>query len=246
MRRFDGKDYVYVIWKSSKNRRQYVIGELVKNGEYEFRYCHEIEEAISSGFQGFECFQDFNKKYLSKELFAIFLSRLPSENRKDINRILKRYKLEKYDAYELLKLSGAKLPTDNYEFIDPLPNEIEHTNIKRCFYVAGTRYYIGCEGENCQDAFNIDKEEKISLKLENNNEYDKFAIQVINQSKQIIGYIPRYYSKKLYNFIELGYNYDCYIKDINKQKDCNICARVELILYSENNAESPLLKNKQN
>ena len=34
----DGKDYLYLIWKCSSNRRQYIVGQLTKNGQYELRW----------------------------------------------------------------------------------------------------------------------------------------------------------------------------------------------------------------
>ena len=62
-----------------------------------------------------------------KELVYDFLI----ERRKDVKEILAKYKLEKYDAFELLKKSGGKLPTDSLEFIDPI--FLEETNIVREF-----------------------------------------------------------------------------------------------------------------
>ncbi len=32
----DGKDYLYLIWKSEQTRNQYIIGQLTKNSQYEF------------------------------------------------------------------------------------------------------------------------------------------------------------------------------------------------------------------
>ena len=40
----------------------------------------------------------------------------------DIDKILKTYQMKNYNEFELLKRSGAKLPTDNFEFI--MPNKI--------------------------------------------------------------------------------------------------------------------------
>ena len=37
--------------------------------------------------------------------------------RPEIKEILETYGMTEYDAFELLKRSGAKLPTDNYEFV---------------------------------------------------------------------------------------------------------------------------------
>lgn len=87
---------------------------------YEFSYGHEIEEAIKSGFELLIAFGDRNKTYENDMLFPSFSSRLPDRKRRDIARILKKYKLDEYDEYELLKKSGARLPIDNIEFIDPI------------------------------------------------------------------------------------------------------------------------------
>ena len=46
----DGRDYLYLIWKCALNRRQYIVGQLTKNGHYEFQYCEEIEDALKAGF----------------------------------------------------------------------------------------------------------------------------------------------------------------------------------------------------
>lgn len=46
----NGKDFLYVIWKDPKSRRQFIIGKLAKNGLYEFSYEYEIDEAIKAGF----------------------------------------------------------------------------------------------------------------------------------------------------------------------------------------------------
>lgn len=102
----DGKDYLYLIWKCSSNRRQYIVGQLSKNGQYEFCYCEEFNEAVKEGFSPLISFEDTNRVYKSQELFPAFSSRLPDRKRKDINKILKRYGLEQYDSYELLKRGG--------------------------------------------------------------------------------------------------------------------------------------------
>ena len=85
----DGKDYLYLIWKCSSNRRQYIVGQLSKNGQYEFCYCEEFNEAVKEGFSPLISFEDTNRVYKSQELFPAFSSRLPDRKRKDINKILK-------------------------------------------------------------------------------------------------------------------------------------------------------------
>ena len=52
-----------------------------------------------------------------RHLFAVFGARLPDKRRPEIKEILETYGMTEYDEFELLKRSGAKLPTDNYEFV---------------------------------------------------------------------------------------------------------------------------------
>ena len=77
----DGKDYLYLIWKSGESGKQYIVGQLTKNDQYEFEYCEEIKEAIKDGFVPLLCFPDLDKIYSDEKLFSIFSSRLPDKKR---------------------------------------------------------------------------------------------------------------------------------------------------------------------
>ena len=111
------KEFLYLVWQCTSNGRQYIVGELSKNKQYEFCYCGEIEEAMRNGFKPLISVSKTDVVYRSEELFPAFSSRLPDRKRKDIDKILNQYGLNEYDAYELLKRSGAKLPTDNLQFV---------------------------------------------------------------------------------------------------------------------------------
>lgn len=67
----DGKDYLYLIWKCVFNRRQYIVGQLTKNGQYEFQYCEEIEEALETGFTPLVSFERLDVVYKSEKLFYV-------------------------------------------------------------------------------------------------------------------------------------------------------------------------------
>ena len=116
----NGRDYVYLVWKEINTRRQYIVGQLSKNGKFEFNYGFEVKEAISKGFKLLIAFDDLDKVYENDILFPVFSSRLPDRKRIGIEKILKKYGLDEYDDYKLLKRSGARLPIDNLEFIDPI------------------------------------------------------------------------------------------------------------------------------
>lgn len=229
----DNRDYIYLVWKEPITRRNYVVGELSKNGQYEFKYGYEINEAIEKGFEPLISFQDINRTYKRDTLFPTFTSRLPDRKRRGLEKILLKYGLKEYDAYKLLKRSGARLPIDNIEFIDPIPEESEE-DIKRVFYVAGSRHYIDCKNNFCQTTINVQVGEELRLQLDVENEYDKYAIKILDTNSNILGYIPRYYSKNLSNYIKNNSNYTCKLLEFNKDKVCNECMKVELIVHVKN------------
>ncbi|GCD11646.1 hypothetical protein [Clostridium tagluense] len=102
------RDYLYLIWKDYKTRQKYIIGELSKNGKYEFKYrINDVDNAIKNGFEPLIAFANINEVYESYDMFPAFSSRLPDKRRKDVKEILAKYELEKYDAFELLKKSGG-------------------------------------------------------------------------------------------------------------------------------------------
>lgn len=220
----DGKDYLYLVWKSGKTGRQYIVGQLTKNSQYEFRYCDEVGNAVKDGFEPLLCFPDLNRQYEDEKLFSIFSSRLPDKKRKDMKDILKKYGLEKYDEYTLLKRSGARLPIDNLEFIDPILDE--EKDLTRIFFIAGVRHYLDCEGDDCLKAIELTRGDEIFLKKDSENIYDKNAVQVLDYSGRILGYIPRYYSESVTDLLETEKKIVCHVYNVDKSKNCNECIKM--------------------
>lgn len=111
-------DCIYLFWKNPKTGNKFVVAKLSKDDKYVFEYVDSVKEALKEGFMLLIAFDDINKKYISNNLFPTFSSRVPDKKRKDIKKILNKYGMNEYDEYELLKLSGGRLPIDNLEFID--------------------------------------------------------------------------------------------------------------------------------
>lgn len=222
----DGKDYLYLIWKCASNTRQYIVGQLTKNGQYEFQYCEEIEEALKVGFTPLVSFEKLDVVYKSEKLFPVFASRLPDRKRKDINKILKKYGLEEYDSYQLLKKSGAKLPIDNLQFIDPILNY--ENSFEKLFYVAGARHYLGCGGNQCGNAIQVTRGDEVFLKHEAENPHDENAIRVVNEQQELLGYVPRYYSRAFVKFIEEDRVEECHVANVAKENCCDECIGVAI------------------
>lgn len=220
----EGKDYLYLIWKCETTRRQYIVGQLTKNGQYEFEYCKEIEDAKKVGFFPLVSFEETDRVYKSEELFPVFSSRLPDRKRKDISKILDKYGLQEYDAYQLLKRSGAKLPIDNLQFIDPILNF--ESDFEKKIWLAGVRHYLGCNGNECSIAIDVSKEERVFLRREVDNKHDENAIQVINEQGGLLGYIPRYYNSAYVRLMKEKTQIECYVTNVNKNKCCDECIAI--------------------
>jgi len=223
----DGKDYLLLVWKEPKTRRNYIIGELAKNGQFEFSYGYEVQKAIEEGFELLISFPEINKLYKSEQLFSVFASRLPDPKRKGIEAILRKYSLTQYNAYELLKNSGARLPIDKLEFIDPI-FDFQSGEIVRSFFLAGPRYYLGCNGEECEKSIDVTTREELRFTPEPENEYDKNAIKILNTKGVMLGYLPRYYAEGISKLIESEAKVTCRVVEINKETECNECIKVEL------------------
>ncbi len=222
----NGKDYLLLVWKADVTRRQYVVGQLSKNGRYEFNYSEEVELAIEEGFSPLVSFPNIHEKYYSEELFPVFAARLPDRKRRDIVQILDKYGLKEYDAYQLLKKSGAKLPIDRLQFIDPIFDMVN--NEKRSFYLAGPRHYLGCANNRCDNAVEVVRGDEVFLEQEPNNLQDKYAIKVLNYEKQLLGYIPRYYSEFFSKAISEQREVMCFVSAVNKNQCCDECIELTI------------------
>jgi len=230
--RKEGKDYLYLIWKDPVTRRNYIVGQLSKNSQYEFSYGYEVKEAMEKGFELLISFEDIEKVYKSDTLFPTFSSRLPDRKRRGIEKILAKYDLEEFNDYKLLKRSGARLPIDTLEFIDPILTE-HNGEIKRIFYISGVRYYIGCDGKDCKEAMNLNVGNRLILKPEPTNLYDKNAVKVLDNENNHVGYLPNYYSESIVGYLKENMEYECIVLEVNKDMNCNECVKVKLLIQCE-------------
>ena len=216
-----------VVWKETVKgtRRNYVIGELTKDEtltvpEFTFKYGYDVDKAIDEGFKLIIPFDNRDEIYKNNRLFPSFSSRVPDPKRKDIARILNKYNLVEYDAFEILKASTGRLPIDNLSF----EKSIEEYNE---FYLQGCRHYLECKGEpeNCP-SIKVCVGDKLELKKEPQNKYDENAIKVIKNG-ECIGYIPRYYAEDIAEMLNEK-NYELKVIEYNHEKNCQECIKVLL------------------
>lgn len=114
----NGKEFKMILelfWDDA-NKNSYRIAILEQKNNMYFLYIDELnlKRATKNGCLGISNINFLKSKYISKELFKFFKSRIPEKNHPRINKILKSYNLQKYDEMELLKATEGKLETDRY------------------------------------------------------------------------------------------------------------------------------------
>ena len=226
-------DILHLVWKDPKTRRNFIVGELIRSDTFKFQYCGEYRDAQEHGWQKLTAFPD-ERVYESPVLFPVFSSRLPDPKRRDIDSILDKYKLSKYDAFDLLGQNGGRLPIDTYEFIRPIFPEEE--NIQREFYIMGIRHVALCQGENCELLPNVKINDFLKLVPESENSVDKNAIKVVTNLGDDLGYVPRYYNKEILKRISIGCEYVCKIIEVNRFDNCSECVKVLLKISNKEKA----------
>jgi len=222
-------DFLYLIWKDPETRRNFTIGKLTRDIKYSFEYCEEASEAEEHGWKLLGTFPEY-RVYENENLFPVFASRLPDKKRRDIKKILEKYNLKEFDEFELLRRSGARLPIDDYEFIDPIFSEDEV--IERDFFVMGIRHHATCSGTNCELLPVLNFGDLLVLEAEPENEYDCYAIRVMTQKGEHLGYIPRYYNKPILARIEKGVSYSCKVLKVTSSQNCSECVKIRLNMPS--------------
>lgn len=69
--------------------------------------------------------------------------------------------------------------------------------------------------------------------MEPNNQYDEYAVQVLTQSNQLFGYLPRYLSKDISYLLVKNKNVICQVVENNYNADCNQCIKVEITIKKD-------------
>lgn len=222
-------DFLYLIWKDPQTRRNFTVGKLTHGEKYQFEYCADCALALQHGWRKLDAFPE-EKVYDSELLFPAFSSRLPDPKRRDITKILEKYELASYDEYELLRRSGARLPIDTYEFIDPIFPEDK--SIQRDFFIMGIRHSTPCNGQDCDYLPMISTGALLNLRPEPENDYDPMAICIETQKGEHLGYVPRYYNQGILERLLRGLSYSCRVLEVNLENNCSECIKVRLNIPS--------------
>ena len=221
---------IYLVWQEAEHGNRYLIGELIQmpDEKYLFRYLqgNDLTEAQKRGFSCYPSFPDLNREY-RENIIESFSMRLPSRSREDFKGFLKYWEIENPNIsdFDLLSITGAKLPTDHFEFIDP------HTEKRPAQFLtelAGFSYYIQ-SGEDVEELKRLQEGHLVQLVRDPANPKDNYAVKVLYNNKQV-GYIKRGHARTIAEALAKGKSVSSQIKHVDANGIVNsVLLRVKIL-----------------
>ncbi|PWL73864.1 hypothetical protein DBY21_10015 [Candidatus Gastranaerophilales bacterium] len=196
-------DKIYLTWRKDVDRPRHIIGILQRdNNNYSFMYS-EKNVAIAAqedDFTYYPAFNEINKVYTDNVL-EIFKRRLLNPQRRDYDDFLNYWGAIGYkeDTFSLLGLTGAKLLTDNFEFIAPHEECPARFNTDVSWLNTKSKYVV----DKIRQLTNKEIEERLSLKQEPENSYDDKAVKVLFE-QELLGYLKSIHCENVFNAINKG------------------------------------------
>lgn len=219
------KETLWLIWKDTVTKEKFKIGELSKeNDKYVFEYdTGEVKLAMNHNFKPLLFFPSLNKRYERKgSLFPDIASRLPDRRRVDIKKILEKYNLKEYDEFELIKRSGAKLPTDTFEFVEPILFREDNELISRTFDISIIKNLL----ENKKPPEIIKKDKLKLIAVVENNKLP--VVKILNSKGEYLGKVPRYYSTSIFKALKEGMDIECEVLGSYRESQREEVVKVKL------------------
>ena len=183
---------IFVVWRKGPGSRRIPVGVIKRNISEGTRFEYiqgNLEEAEQLGFIPYTGFPDINKKY-TENVIEIFAQRLSKSERNDLSEFYEFWRVDrnrKTDSYYMLSQTQGFLPIDNFEFLTEF-NPVKGLNF--ITEIAGlTKTKVSSNQLSVGD--------KLSYKLEPNNEFDNFAVKVYKKDL-FIGYVKLIHSKIFY------------------------------------------------
>lgn len=208
-------DKIYLTWRKDVDRPRHIIGILQRdNNNYSFMYS-EKNVAIAAqedDFTYYPAFNDVNKVYTDNVL-EVFKRRLLNPQRRDYDNFLNYWGAISYkdDTFSLLGLTGAKLLTDNFEFIAPHKEYPARFNTDVSWLNTKSQYIV----DSIRQLSNKEVEDRISLELQPENSYDNKAVKVLFE-KETLGYIKSIHCENVFDAISENKSVKLHVANITK------------------------------
>jgi hypothetical protein len=184
--------HIYLSWREGLGKRRHVVGVIKRSATQGVRFTYikkGVESALKDGFSPYTEFPEIDKTY-TQNVLEVFGQRITKSERSDISDFLDFWEIDskyKDDKYYLLAHTQGLNPTDNFEFLaDYNPTK------SLCFLTD-----LAALSTLKLPADSVKKGDILTHVLEEGNEHDKFAVQVLKGDKEV-GYIKKIHSMVFY------------------------------------------------
>lgn len=207
-------DKIYLTWKKGVDAKRHIVGVLKKDGDkYSYSYLQEnIKTAEQDGFLNYPAFDNLNQTY-NEDVLKVFSRRLINPTRPDYDKFLTYWCANEYkgNIFALLGLTGAKLLTDNFEFIAPHPETpaVFYTNIS---WLSKATEKTKEEVRTTRDFDEISKH--LTLKLDFENDYDPTNAVEVLYKQQRLGYLKSIHCENVANALRTDKTASVGVKNI--------------------------------
>ncbi len=220
---------IYLTWRKDVYKNRHIIGVLEKEeNEYIFKYIEKnLKKANQEDeFTNYPAFDDVRKTY-SDNVLEVFKRRLLNPQRRDYEDFLNYWGAINYkeDVFSLLGLTGAKLLTDNFEFIAP------HEEIPAVFNTDVS--WLNTKSQSLVDEIRLLSDEEvekfISLELEPDNIYCKKSVKVMFKN-ELLGYIKSIHCDNVFDAISNNHTVNTKVANIIKNGTIKeVLLRIEIL-----------------
>ena len=207
---------IYLVWRAGQHKGRLVIGELSETPEkrYVFRYrdgSSDLKEALTLGFAGYPAFPLKGEEF-TENIIETFSMRLPPRSRSDFHDFLKRWEIQNQNIsdFDLLSITGGKLVTDHFEFIDPHAHKRPNQFITE---LAGITHTLK-DGNVVEQLKKLKGGKEVSLRRNPDNRFDPDAVEVY-YSNNHVGHIKRIHATTISNELKANIPVKAFIKDID-------------------------------
>ncbi|MGY6278130.1 HIRAN domain-containing protein [Methylomonas sp. MgM2] len=171
------------------------MGQLSRqNGSYCFSYTQGA--LASPRFKYLGRMRDLHQRYVSHELFPLFSNRVLSRSRPEYPDYVRWLAIEpdqQDDPMQLLARSGGRRATDEL-CVYPKPEVNADGEIELFFFSNGLRYL---DQADLQRINSLKVGDRLSLRPEDDNVKDRFALRLETEEPVKVGYCPRYLNRDL-------------------------------------------------
>nr|WP_317405005.1 HIRAN domain-containing protein [uncultured Helicobacter sp.] len=200
-----------VAWQSPLTREWIPIGRLSKKDDlFCFVYTQGVKVAKKKGFLPFRHMTEFTKEYTSEQIFPTFANKILPKSRPEYRNYKQWLGLNSDNVLDELAMNNGIKATDNIELY-AIPQKKEFYEVE--FFAHGFRHLSVYVEERLKE---LKEKDTLYLAQDLQNKSDDYALLIRAESPaELIGYVPRIYTKDITTLLKSDQKAELKVKKIN-------------------------------